>query len=213
MFGLIKKDILMIRNNLKSLLFAIVIYFFFGLMNDMDVSFILPFMTVMISLSTFSYDDFNHWHAYAATLPNGRKNVVKGKYIATLSLTAIATLFAIGMTFIIGNIKHTLDITESLSSIGGSLFAIIMLMSILYPIFFKYGAEKGRIALFMVSFGLGAVAFCINALVPKAVKLKIIRNLILLFARYGEILFVAISIVMILISYFVSKKIYLKKEF
>ena len=37
----------------------------------------------MMFISTFSYDEFNNWNSYVATLPNGRKNAIIAKYIAT----------------------------------------------------------------------------------------------------------------------------------
>ena len=81
MLGMIKKDIFMIRNNLKPLIFAIFIYLFYTFMFEADMSFILPFMTLMICISTFGYDEYNNWYSFAAALPQGKINTVKSKYI------------------------------------------------------------------------------------------------------------------------------------
>ena len=48
MIGLIKKDLAMIKGNFKFLAIFIILYFILGLMGKMDISFILPFMSVII---------------------------------------------------------------------------------------------------------------------------------------------------------------------
>lgn len=209
MLGMIKKDLFMIRNNLKSLLLAIIIYFFYTMMFDMDMSFILPFMIMMICISTFSYDDYNNWHSFASSLPKGKINIVKSKYITTISLTIIATIISIICTFIISNFKTTINFSDAISSIGGYLFAIFILVSILFPFLFKYGAEKGRIVMFIL--GMGIVAVFI--LLKKVLNISIPANIITFFDSYGLIIFLVLSVIFISISYLISKKIYLKKEF
>lgn len=209
MLGMIKKDLFMIRNNLKSLLLAIIIYFFYTMMFDMDMSFILPFMIMMICISTFSYDDYNNWHSFASSLPKGKINIVISKYITTISLTIIATIISIICTFIISNFKTTINFSDAISSIGGYLFAIFILVSILFPFLFKYGAEKGRIVMFIL--GMGIVAVFI--LLKKVLNISIPANIITFFDSYGLIIFLVLSVIFISISYLISKKIYLKKEF
>ena len=141
MLGLIKKDILMIKKNLKFLLISLIIYVMFAIANEVDISFIIPFMIAMFFISTFSYDEYNNWHAYAITLPNGRNNVVKSKYIATLLLITVATLVSIILSIVMSSIRKTLDIEEILSSCMGSTIAIIFIISLIYPLLFKFSSE------------------------------------------------------------------------
>lgn len=209
MMGMIKKDILMIRNNIKVILVAILICILGSLTNDMTLLFIIPFMTVMISISTFSYDDFNNWHAYAVTLPSGRKSVVKGKYIATVLLTIVATIMCVLLSIIMSGFRGPLDLDETISSIVGSLFALIILISILFPIIFKYGSEKGRIILFIGCFAL----FGILAILAEVIKVDIPVSIISFLDSYALIIIPIISIVILFISYKISQRIYLKKEF
>ncbi|MDE5540007.1 MAG: ABC-2 transporter permease, partial [Bacilli bacterium] len=89
MLGLIKKDLFMIKSNLKILVILFVVYGLMAYQGEMSLSFVLPFMSVMIMISTFSYDTYNKWDAYSITLPNGRKNSVRAKYLATLLLIII----------------------------------------------------------------------------------------------------------------------------
>lgn len=209
MLGMIKKDLFMIKNSLKSIIFALIIFVFYTIMFDMDMYFLLPFMTLMISITTFSYDDFNNWHSFASTLPQGKINVVKSKYITTISLIVITTIISVAFNYIMGGIKGTLNIEESLSSIMGELLAIIFMMSVLFPVLFKYGSEKGRIAMFMLGFGIVGLF----VLLKKIVKIEIPTTLISFLDSHFLIVFIIAIIVLIGISYVVSKKIYSKREF
>ena len=76
MFGLIKKDFLLIKANLRSMMIVFIVYLILTFQGTFDVTFIVPLIGIMLFISTFSYDDFNNWNSYAVTLPNGRKNVV-----------------------------------------------------------------------------------------------------------------------------------------
>lgn len=209
MIGMIKKDLYMIKNNYKSILIALAIYIFYSIEFDMDMSFFLPFMGLMICISTISYDDYNNWHTYATSLPQGKINVIKSKYITTIGITVLLTIISILLSFIIGSVKGTLNIDESLATIMGELFAIIFMLSLIFPILFKYGSEKGRIAMIIIGLGM----FGLIILISKLVKVEISNDLINFLESYFIIIFIIVSIIMITISYYVSRKVYLKREF
>lgn len=209
MLGFIKKDIYMIMNNLKLLVITIVLFIGFGSTNDMNIGYVIPFMIVMMSISTFSYDEYNNWNAYALAMPNGRVYGIKSKYISTIVLTVIATVLGILLSIIMGIVKNTLNIEEIFSSICSSVCVMFGLVSFLYPIMFKYGVEKSRLAVFIVAFGL----FGIVTLVSKYISTEISLDLALFLKDYGNILLVVASVVMLIISYLVSKRIYLKREY
>ena len=154
MVGLIKKDLLMIKSNLKMVLIMLVVFFIMALQGEFDISFVPPFIVVMLFMSTFSYDEFNKWDAYAVTLPNGRKNVVKSKYIASLILTIVTIILTIILNSLVGLINNNLEFDKFISTIMGCVFGVILIQSIMYPFIFKYGMEKGRIGLFVISFAI-----------------------------------------------------------
>ena len=94
----------MLKNNMKSTLIAIAIYIFYSIMFEIDMSFFLPFLGLMLCMSTISYDEFNNWHAYVSTLPQGKINVIKSKYIITIGVTTILTIVGVIISMIMGNI-------------------------------------------------------------------------------------------------------------
>ena len=112
MLGFIKKDLLLVKNNYKTILISVIIFILFSFSNNTDISFFLPFMMLVIIISTFSYDDYNKWTIYSATFPNGRKNYIKGKYIATIILIIGITLINFILSFLLFSIKHSIDLEK-----------------------------------------------------------------------------------------------------
>lgn len=209
MLGLIKKDFLMIKSNVKLITIMLVVFFIMSLQGQFDISFIPPFIISMLFISTFSYDEYNKWDAYAITLPNGRKNVVKSKYIASIILIILSIIITILLNCLIGIIGNNLDFNKFISISVGSVFAISLIQAIMYPLIFKYGIEKGRIGLFILTFAIVGLI----ELFSTVIKVDIPTNIISFFNNFWFIIIPVIIIVILLISYKVSEKIYLKKEF
>lgn len=210
MLGLIKKDLLMIRSNLKTL---IIIFFVYGIMSfqvEMNLSFILPFMSLMIMISSFSYDAFNKWDAYVITLPSGRKNSVRAKYLATIILLTITTLITTIITLIISYVQNKiLDLDDILAVILGTVFATTLLQSFMYPSIYKFGVEKARIGIFIGVFGISII----GGIMAKYCDFESLFQVLDVLNNYGIIIISIVIIVMLYISYKISEKIYNKKEY
>ena len=97
---------------------------------------------------------------------------------------------------------------DSLSILAGITGAMLLLISILFPIIFKFGYEKGRIALFIVSFGISGIVIFLGTFF----QTRIPESLILFLEKYGIYLAALITIAMLYVSYRISRKIYLNKE-
>lgn len=210
MLGLIKKDLLMIKSNIKTLFIILVVYGVMAYQGQMDLSFILPFMSVMIMISTFSYDAYNKWDAYASCLPNGRQNSVKAKYIATLLLiiitTAIVTILMIATLY--ARFK-AIDLESIFSTILGTIFATIILQSLMYPSIYKFGVEKARIGIFIVVFGIAIVGGIMAKYIDFKPMLQVLDNL----GNYWMIILPVVTILVLYLSYKISEGIYKKKEY
>lgn len=209
MLALIKKDLLLMKNNLKLIGIMLIIFFFMAMQGTYDLAFLPAMICIMIFMSTFSYDEYNKWDAYAITMPNGRKNIVKSKYIATLILVGISIIITLVLNITIGYINKNLDLEQIISIMSGCLLAIIIIESILYPIIFKFGIEKGRIGLFIVVFGIVSIISGLS----KVLNVETPINFINFIEKYWFIIIPIIAIIFLIISYKISERIYLKKEF
>ena len=210
MFGLIKKDFLLIKANLKSMMIVFIVYLVLTFQGTFDVTFIVPLIGIMLFISTFSYDDFNNWNSYAVTLPNGRKNVVRAKYIASIILTVILGIGALAIGIGISYTKtNSINLDEIISSLMGTMLSSIIIITLLYPIVFKFGATNGRIILFVVVFGIAGI----GAFIAQFVDMTFIINMINRLDSYALVAIPIISVILLGISYLISNKIYQSKEF
>ena len=133
MLGFIKKDLLMIKSNWKFLAILFIVYIFMSFSNQMDISFILPYMSVMVMISTFSYDTLNKWDNYATALPNGRKNLVKAKYVATVFVIILITFLTTILSILASFLHHDhVNFNMLLVTIISSIFATLLVQFIMY---------------------------------------------------------------------------------
>lgn len=210
MLGLIKKDFLIIKANLKSMVITFIVYLMLAFQGTFDVTFIIPIIGIMLFISTFSYDDFNNWNSYAVILPDGRRNVVRAKYIASIILTVVLGIIALAIGIGISYIKtNAINLNEIISSLMGTALSSITIISLLYPIVFKFGATNGKIILFAVVFGIGGIV----ALVSNFIDMTSVINMINGLDNYSLIAIPIISVILLGISYLISNKIYQNKEF
>lgn len=209
MLGLIKKDLLIIKSNLKLIIAMLFIFLVMTLQGQFDISFIPPFIVVMLFMTTFSYDEYNKWDTYAITLPNGRKNMVKSKYIASIILIVLSIAVTVLLNSLITITNNTFEFDRFISTLAGSGFALICIQAIMYPFIFKFGIEKGRIGLFVLAFAIVGIV----KLLSEVIKFDIPENIITLFNNLWFIIIPVLAICILFVSYKISEKIYLKKEF
>ncbi len=208
MRGLIKKDLFIIKNNLRTLLIMFAIFAIILTNGNSNIGFIATFLSISIMMSTFSYDEYNKFDAFAVTLPNGRKNIVASKYLATILIIVISTLLMSILTILMGIVRNNLNIEEIISSGFGCLISVFIVQSIIYPIIFKFGIEKSRIGLFVGIFLVAGIFALISKL-----GIHLSDSTLSILNNYGLIIFSISSVVIMVLSYLVSKHIYLKKEF
>lgn len=193
--------------NLKLIIIMLVVFFIIALQGQFNISFIPSFIIVMLFMSTFSYDEYNNWNAYAITLPGWRKNIVKSKFVAGLFLTLLSIIITVVLNCLVSVINSNLKFDDFVSTLLGSVSAIVLIQAIMYPFIFKYGMEKGRIILFVLSFAI------VGLIVLFSKVINIPLNIILIFNNYWFIIVPIILTISLFISYKISEKIYLKKEF
>ena len=109
-------------------------------------------MFAMIPVSLYSYDDREKWTVYAQAFPVSRAQYVTEKYlfgaICTGALVALLTVLYL-VTGADGG------------AVTLSLFLALVSASLMLPILFRFGAEKGRLAYLIF---IGAICGGITAL-------------------------------------------------
>lgn len=156
MKGLLIKDLKLFQLQGKFFMcFVIAIGMTLTFINH-DATFLLAFLTFLMSnfsLSTISYDEFDNGYAFLFTLPITRKQYVMEKYLFTILLGGGACLFSIIFALIYNQWSTSMPSLD-LVLVGLMILSIVFIyQSLILPCVFKFGGEKGRIAILIV-FGL-----------------------------------------------------------
>ena len=216
MKGLLIKDILNMKNYMKQLVLVLIFFIAYGifLKNGTFVGTKITLMLSMQVITTMSYDEYAKWDKYALTMNINRKDIIISKYIFfTISIiigivVGITTSIAINQIAKLDTGMNEIIVT---SIVVPCVFAI--LFSIIIPVVFKTGVEKGRIVMMLILF---IPAILVGAIVKISEKANITMpspsNLEILM-KFGVLGLVLLTILAVFISYKVSLSIYNKKEF
>lgn len=216
MKGLLIKDILNMKNYMKQLVLVLIFFIAYGifLKNGTFVGTMITLMLSMQVITTMSYDEYVKWDKYALTMNINRKDIIISKYIFfTISIiigivVGITTSIAINQIAKLDTGMNEIIVT---SIVVPCVFAI--LFSIIIPVVFKTGVEKGRIVMMLILF---IPAILVGAIVKISEKANITMpspsNLEILM-KFGVLGLVLLTILAVFISYKVSLSIYNKKEF
>lgn len=167
MKGLLLKELYTLGKYGRVYLLLTAVFLGVSLFADQNMFFLFypSFLIGLLPQSFIGMDEKNRWEAYCGALPYSKSEIVSSKYVLTLILQLVMIL----VTAILHGIK--LSMAESFS--WSVLFAVISALTLAgaatpalsLPILFKFGAEKGRIAIAVMlgvifggSFALSAIA-------------------------------------------------------
>ena len=211
MKGLILKDLLNLKGNIKFILLFIIMFGFMSCLGDGNVNnfigVIIVLCTTMI-VSTFSYDDLNKWDSYVLTMPINRNDIVLSKYLTMLIFSFIGVLVSLIVSVTIGYFKNTLILNETLLINALILSISVCFGSLILPLIYKFGTERARL-LMILCFLVPTLALLVFKSILENISSPISIEIILNTLVYS-LPFVAI--LLFVISYFISSKIYSKKE-
>lgn len=151
MIGLLRKDFYMLWAYCRMFLLMILIFIFAGALDSGGNSFYLIFPMIIgmtLSTSLVSYDERFRWSRACDAMPCSRAQVVSGKYIMTLLIVLVTltlTLLAQGVRLAgQGRLEELRQIANLLLPIG------LLAPALLLPVIFALGAERGRMAYFVL---------------------------------------------------------------
>ena len=220
--GLLKKDLYNLASY-KTTLIIIVIFCGMAIIGTDAIywgSVVIGIIVGMISPSTFSYDEMAKSNRYILTLPVTRKEIVLEKYILAIGATILGSLLGFVLTLLIGNIMNyvrpdnviDINIDTLLATTIGGLFGVSLIQAIQIPSIFKWGAEKGRIQMFIVLFVLALIGAGVGFLIKESGLSVDIAKLESVLKNFGLFLLILLSFIIYFISYKISYKIYKNKE-
>lgn len=210
MINLLKKDLIAcFKTDTKTIIKLIIGLFIFSSILYALSSITIPlFISYIFILRSFQLDEINKCDYFFNSLPIDKEDVVYSKYL----LSTIIIIFSLIFTFIYSKIMRNfwgvcnfnLDIVFSILSI------VFFLISILFPIVFKYGYKKSYVLLNLII----TIVVIVSIFTVTGEKVMSISDVdkISKWNEYSLVIKTGISMIMYLISMWISNKIYIKKE-
>lgn len=158
MKGLLVKDYYLLFQRKQTILLFLAVCLLMGF--STDGSFVvgyMSFLSVLLAMSTVSYDDADNGMIFLMTLPVSRRSYALSKYVLGALFGLGAWFFAIGMALAVSILKgQPLDLAETLSGAWIFLLMTVLMLDLMIPVQLKYGAEKSRIVMILVFGGITA---------------------------------------------------------
>ncbi len=224
MKGLMRKDLALVAVNARTYLFVLLIVavWMFATVKDGEISYFgCIYMIIVfgfVGLSTITSDEQNRAVGFLMTLPIKRSDYVKEKYLLcamyiicgwALSVILAAVIyrgriFAADEPFIIFSVLYML--------------AVAMLICLMIPVNFRFGAEAARIVLVgvfaVIVLGVGAGLYLLEKIIPDHSYFdKIAEMFDKVTAGQLLIVFLAVLAVEGALSYLYSLRVIKRKEF
>lgn len=218
--GLIIKDLMNIKSYKSTMLILIGIFSITCFM-DNDTSAILKttfpmvitIIFAMIGISSFSYDNISKADKYILSFAT-KKEIVKARYIYILLLSIIGAIVGVVLSIILQLLKvdKMFGLDAILLTVMTAILTVLVLQSIQIPIMYKFGAEKGRIIQILLVVSIVTV---VSAVIVYLIKILPPYSLdsVKVLMKYGYVIGIVVISLLYFISYKISYKIYLKKEF
>lgn len=146
MKGLFKKDLLLLKSQIKYIVMIVVICLIMAYANSgfAYISSYLTFMGTGLVFNSFSYDMYHNEMAYLFALPFSKKEYCIEKYIYAFTITFISWLIA----FLITSATH-INLETVIVQLA-MLFSGFIYISITIPVVIRYGREKATIIVLML---------------------------------------------------------------
>ncbi|MCR5067775.1 MAG: ABC-2 transporter permease [Erysipelotrichaceae bacterium] len=216
MKGLIVKDLYLNFRNLRTILMYLIICVIMGF--SMDGSFIVGYASMLfgiMAVGTISYDELDNGLPFLMSLPVDRQSYVTEKFVYSLIMEAVGTLFGVAVYVICSLIRgQPVDIIGSLPFVLAIMAVMTLIISGMIVIELKFGAEKSRMAM-LVIYGVIAVIMLAFAKIPGGSDLlgKLIDLLESVSPAVVAAVILLIIIVLDLALYLLGVKIMKNKEF
>lgn len=216
MFSLIVKDIIIQKKTVMYMLLYIVFAIFIMQGVGSGGLYVLITVTIAFTISSgaFAIDEKYGSEKVMASLPIKRNEIVRSRYLSVFIYAAASTLIMaligaaasfLNIQFIKLNYITLLDIKKILTS-------CVLVTSISYPIYFKFGYTKARIASFIIFFAFFTSAVTIAENVNDGEVSSFTSFISSLSSGNLQLVGGLILLLIFVVSYFISINCYENKE-
>lgn len=160
MTALLRKDLYMLGNQARMMLVLALAFSVIPPLADFGSTYAVM-LSLMLPVSTISYDEKCRWDRYAAMLPYTPGKIVASKYLLMgLMLGLTTALLLLGQAIRVFCDGGAWD--ETLPMLGMLLGMAAVMNALMMPCLYRFGTEKGRLVMItlivMLGLGSGAMA-------------------------------------------------------
>lgn len=144
------------------IVFAIAVLFFLTGQNE---EFIVGYVTMLcgiFAVTTIHYDEFNKGNIFLFTLPFQRKQYAVEKYLFGIIAGGAAWIASFAVVMVLGYGRGELDIREWGVPMLTYFLVLLLMLAVMIPIELKFGAEKGKLATFVLFFAVFGIFFLVT---------------------------------------------------
>lgn len=220
MKALFIKDWKLLKNQGKTFGVVIIFYALLAMADESIGPSILgffPFLLGFFTISTISYDEYQHGMTYLMTLPVRRETYVQEKYLFAMSLAGAGSLLVLVLELLYQVIVHPVmtnaAMWEIVSNTCFMIPIVVLFLALALPLNLKFGSEKGR-SLFS---GMMLGVFFLGIVIVKNLKGSLLLEQMQTLMHAEELVLgiagIVIYVVVLAISYRISVRIIEKREF
>lgn len=145
MKGFLRRDASLLMVNARFYLVLILTLGALSVFSDFSSGFVSLYamiFTFTSFITLFSYDEANHWTAYAAATPKGRRAMVDARYLLSLGMMGLVFLLQLALSLLNGEV-----------ALGtATLYAGVLLpyLAVMMPVSYRFGNTRARLIVLVV---------------------------------------------------------------
>lgn len=172
---------------------------------------IILLLTSLPSLEIIKKENSSGYDRYVLTLPVSKKNIVTSHYIFYFVNSSIGVIVSFFIFFVYDNFFVKEENLKFLDSASLGIFIVLFGGSLVFPLLYLLGPEKSD----AIVIGGGMIGLLFVFIIQELIKqFQKIFPLILKDTHFIiPMIYIFLGIIIYLVSYYVSRIIYLKKEF
>ena len=211
MKGLFVKDLMIIRHQMTTFIMFILCAAVLSMtMESYSAVYYMMFLGSALIVGTLSYDEVDNGYTFLFTLPFQRRDYASEKFLLCTAGMIVSAVIG----YVIAVISVTLRggtadalFSQALPGVVGMFFGLSLFHSVMIPLRIRYGSEKGRLVLYILSAAMAALFILALKLTDYRMPSFTVSDTVI-----AAVLITA-GIVIMIIGEKITEKILKKKEF
>ena len=167
------------------------------------IGIMMAMLAAIVAINCLASDEKSKWDAYARSLPVGSARIIGAKYLFLLGLTAAGIVLGILIDWIVSGFHMDADTASLLCAVTSGV--AILMCSLEMPLAIQFGLQKSNLVVILL-FSLGPVLLGRVVGGSEIMKMSDAQ----FFAALHLVPLIALAV--LAVSFFISCKIYARKE-